>query len=183
MNDDKKLAERLKKHDEKELSDIIGEYAPFVSTIIRNISNGQLKNEDIEEVITDVFVTLWRNSDRLETDKLKAYIICITKSRTKDRLKRKQSGDTVNIDEVFAISSDDDIFEKCENDFLYEELNREVEKISEPDREILIRYYYYYQSIGKISEIMSISEGTVKSKLHRTRRKLKKILTERGYNL
>lgn len=177
-----KLAQRLKKDDERALSDIIGEFTPFVATIIRNIANGQFQHEDIEEVVTDVFVTLWKNRNKLETDKLKAYIICITKSRTKDRLRKRKSDNVVNIEQIIEPSTDD-LWEKCENKLLYEALNRELEQIPEPHKEILIRYYYYYQSVGKISEIMQTSEGTVKSKLYRTRQKLKKALTEKGYHL
>ena len=86
----KKLAERLKKGDERALSEIIGEFTPFVATIIRNIANGQFQKEDTEEVITDVFVTLWRNADKLDADMLKPYIICIAKSRAKDRLRKQK---------------------------------------------------------------------------------------------
>ena len=152
-----------------------------MATIIRNIANGQLTHEDIEEVVTDVFVTLWRNADKLETDMLKPYIVCIAKSRAKDRL-RKQKLNLVSIEEI-QMQSAENVFEECENNELYKALEREVEKIPEPDREILIRYYYYYQSVGKIAEVMKMSAGTVKSKLHRTRQKLKKALTGKGYGL
>ena len=177
----KKLAERLKRGDESALSEIIGEFTPFVATIIRNIANGKLENEDIEEVITDVFVTLWRNADKLDADMLKPYIICITKSRTKDRL-RKQKTNLISIEEI-QMQAVENVFDECENNDLYKALGEEVEKIPEPDREILIRYYYYYQSVRKIAEVMKISAGTVKSKLHRTRQKLKKALTGKGYHL
>ena len=177
----KKLAERLKKGDERALSKIIEEFTPFVATIIRNIAGGQLNKEDTEEVVTDVFVTLWRNADKLETDMLKPYIICITKSRTKDRL-RKQKMNLISMEEI-PMQSVENVLDECENNDLYKALEEEVEKIPEPDREILIRYYYYYQSVGKIAEVMKMSAGTVKSKLHRTRQKLKKALTEKGYGL
>ena len=172
----KKLAERLKKGDERALSEIIGEFTPFVATIIRNISNGQFQKEDTEEVITDVFLTLWRNADKLETDMLKPYIICIAKSHTKDRL-RKQKANLMSIEDIQA-QAVENVFDECENNDLYKALEREVENIPEPDREILIRYYYYYQSVGKIAEVMKMSAGTVKSKLHRTRQKLKKAVID-----
>ena len=177
----KKLAERLKKGDERALSEIIGEFTPFVATIIRNIANGQFQKEDTEEVITDVFVTLWRNADKLDVDMLKPYIICIAKSRAKDRL-REQKANLISIEDIQA-QAVENVFDECENNDLYKALEREVENIPEPDREILIRYYYYYQSVGKIAEVMKMSAGTVKSKLHRTRQKLKKALTEKGYGL
>ena len=71
MNSDKKLAERMKKGNEKAFEEIIYRFTPLVSNIIRNISSGYLSNEDIEEVTTDVFVTLWKNSEKLDVNMLK----------------------------------------------------------------------------------------------------------------
>ncbi|MBQ5563226.1 MAG: sigma-70 family RNA polymerase sigma factor [Clostridia bacterium] len=180
MNSDKKLAERMKKGNEKAFEEIIYRFTPLVSNIIRNISSGYLSNEDIEEVTTDVFVTLWKNSEKLDVNMLKPYIICIAKSRVKDRLRRENKFGIVDIDSV-DIADDGDIFEKYENESLVSDLKEEISKLKEPDKEILIRYYYYYQPVKEISEIMGINIETVKSKLQRTRKKLKEELIRRGY--
>ena len=180
MNSDKKLAERMKKGNEKAFEEIIYRFTPLVSNIIRNISSGYLSNEDIEEVTTDVFVTLWKNSEKLDVNMLKPYIICIAKSRVKDRLRRENKFGIVDIDSV-DIADDSEIFEKCENENLVSDLKEEIAKLKEPDREILIRHYYYYQPVKEISEIMGINIETVKSKLQRTRKKLKEELIRRGY--
>ena len=145
MNSDKKLAERMKKGNEKAFEEIIYRFTPLVSNIIRNISAGYLRNEDIEEVTTDVFVTLWKNSEKLDVNMLKPYIICIAKSRVKDRLRRENKFGIVDIDSV-DIADDGDIFEKYENESLVSDLKEEISKLKEPDKEILIRYYYYYQN-------------------------------------
>ena len=180
MNSDKKLAERMKKGNEKAFEEIIYRFTPLVSNIIRNISSGYLNNEDIEEVTTDVFITLWKNSEKLDVNMLKPYIICIAKSRVKDRLRRENKFGIVDINSV-DIADDGDIFEKYENESLVSDLKEEISKLKEPDKEILIRYYYYYQPVKEISEIMGINIETVKSKLQRTRKKLKDALTGKGY--
>ena len=64
-----------------------------------------------------------------------------------------------------------------------QELKKAISTVNEPDREILIRHYFYYQKIEDISKSMNIPQATVKVKLHRTRKKLKKYLTERGFSL
>lgn len=174
------MAERLKKGSEKAFEEIIYRFTPLVSNIIKNISCGYLSNEDIEEVTTDVFVTLWKNADKLDVNMLKPYIICIAKSRAKDRLRRENHFETVDIDSV-DIQDDSDILENCENQGLVHDLKEEIANLKEPDREILIRHYYYYQPVKKIAEIMEINIETVKSKLQRTRKKLKDALINRGY--
>ena len=52
--------------------------------------------------------------------------------------------------------------------------------MGEPDSEIVLRHYYYYQSSSKISDIMGINVETVKTKIRRAKVKLKKLLEERG---
>ena len=61
-------------------------------------------------------------------------------------------------------------------------LKRALLKISSDDREIIIRHYYYNQTVNQISDDMKINAQTVKSKLLRGRNKLKEIL-ERGGDL
>ena len=64
-----------------------------------------------------------------------------------------------------------------------EVLQQLISEIPEPDREILIRYYYYRQTAPQIAEKLGIKLPTVKSKLQRTRQKLRLKLTERGYSV
>lgn len=170
----------MKKNDETAFAEIIHRFTPLVATIIRNIAGGQLNHADVEEVTTDVFVTLWKNSEKLDTNMLKPYIVCIAKSRAKDRLRREQHNEMIDIDSL-SIADDEAIFENCENQTLCNDLKEEIAKLKEPDREILIRYYYYYQPLKTISEIMDMNFETVKSKLQRTRKKLKESLIARGY--
>ncbi len=178
--DVQKLAARLKLHDERAFEEIIQRYTPLVSTIIYNIAGGRLQRQDVEEVVTDVFVTLWRNTDTLEPEKLHGYICCIAKSRAKDRLRKEKPIELVDISTVEE-ADDTVIALDCENKELCQDLKQEIRKIKEPDKEILIRYYYYYQSVSKIAAALQMNVETVKSKLQRTRQKLRTALINRGY--
>ena len=60
------LAEKLKQHDEKALGQIIEKYSRFAATVIYNTAKGSLAKEDIEEVVADVFVTLWNNAEKVQ---------------------------------------------------------------------------------------------------------------------
>ncbi len=178
--DNLKLAERLKKHDERALEEIIRKYTPLVSTIIYNIASGWLQKQDVEEVVTDVFVTLWRNAEGLQPEKLHSYLCCIAKSRAKDRLRKQKGPELVDISEIDI--ADETIIElDSENKALKQELQQEIRQIKQPDQEILIRYYFYYQSVSKIAAALEMNVETVKSKLQRTRTKLRTALQNRGY--
>lgn len=177
-----KLVHKLKKHDEKTFEEIIKQYNPLVSAIIFNVSKGCLTKEDIEETVSDVFVTLWKNSDKVQEGKLKSYICCIAKTRTLNKLESVKNKPALNIDD-FDPEDDFSITYETEQKDIFSELHRIIDEFSEPDREILIRYYYYYQTVYKIAEVMDINTETVKSKLKRTRQKIKEKLSERGYTL
>ena len=85
---------------------------------------------------------------------------------------------------VFSLPEDDfSIADATESKEIGKELHEVVNQIGEPDREILIRYYFYYQKTSKIAEILQMNLETVKSKLKRSRDKIKTILTERGFQL
>ena len=63
-----------------QMEKIMETYNNYISTIIRN-SHINLSNEDVEEVILDVFLTLWKNQNKLDINKsMSAYISGITKN-------------------------------------------------------------------------------------------------------
>ena len=77
-----RLVEKLKKHDEKALSQIIEQQSRFVASVIYNTSKGSLTKEDIEEVIADVYsateepaIDLASNRIIIDLDKIQSVII------------------------------------------------------------------------------------------------------------
>ena len=57
-------------------------------------------------------------------------------------------------------------------------VKREVMDMVQPDREILLRYYYYYQPIARIAQEMGMSMANVKVRLYRARNVLKSTLSK-----
>ncbi len=180
---DSELAVKLIGGDEKALEDVIMKYTALVSTIIYNVSKENMTREDIEEVTSDVFVTLWNNREKIQPEKLKGYICCIAKTRALNKLESiVKKNNIISIDD-YDFEDDFSIEDDTEKKDVNKELRSIINTIGEPDKEILIRYYFYYQKTSSIAEIMKLNLETVKSKLRRTREKIKKILTERGYEI
>ena len=174
------LAEKLIEGDENALEAIIDRFTPLVSTIVFNLAKGALNTADIEELTADTFVTLWYNREKVQTDKLKGFICCIAKNKTKNKLKAVFRHQIINIDEM---DYEDGLVvsDEIENKIITETLREALDIIGEPDKEIIIRHYYYYQPSTEISEKMGMKSETVKSRIKRAREKLRMILTERGY--
>lgn len=181
MNDSK-LAVRLKNKDQKAFEQVIEKYTPLVSTVIYNVSRGSLSKEDIEETVTDVFLTLWKNADHIIDDKLKGYICRIAKTRALNKISSVSAHQLLNIDD-YDPEDDFSVSAEVESKQLADELREIISEMEMPDREIIVRYYYYSQNTAKIAEVLQLNINTVKSKLRRARDKIKSKLIERGYAL
>lgn len=48
------------------LEKIVDEYSGYVYKIAQNMTNGNLCLEDIEEIISDTFFILWKNTNKLD---------------------------------------------------------------------------------------------------------------------
>lgn len=55
-----KLLERLKKREPNSIDEAVEVYTPYLSTVLYNMAGNSLPKEDIEEIVSDVFVALWK---------------------------------------------------------------------------------------------------------------------------
>lgn len=160
----------LRKKDPVGLSWFIDRYTPYVSTVIWNIIGRTMTAQDTEELTADVFVVLWQQSDRIQRGKTRGYLGSIARHKACDLL-RKQGVDLSLEEDILPISTDgpETILEKQEQSRIVREA---VNAMTEPDREIFIRYYYYCQTATAIGREMKISPTGVRQRLKRGRDKL-----------
>ncbi len=181
MKANKKIREYFE-NNELNLEVIINEYSGYVYKIVENMSNEDLSKEDKEEILSDTFVVLWKNKERLDINKeLSPYIAGITKNlvREKNRI--------ININ--YDISDYENIIQDftkidmmCEEREKIEIIDKTVKKMKKKDIEIFELYYYSSMKYNEISNILKISEFSIKSKLFRIRKKIKKELLKGGYS-
>lgn len=172
---------KLKHKDENALEWFIDRYAAYVNTIIYNIIGLSASAADIEDVSSDVFFTLWVNAKNISPGKVKAYLGGVARNKAKEYTRKMGTGVSLE-DDVILISK-----ENLEQDFEEREQARFIKEailaMKDPEREIFLRYYYYYQPITEISKEMGINASTVKMKLHRGRKVLKEKLIKGGYSI
>lgn len=63
---------------------------------------------------------------------------------------------------------------------LAEELERALKELREDFRQCFVLFHQQELSIVEISQVLAVPEGTVKTWLHRARKELARLLTERG---
>ncbi len=173
-----RLIQQLQKQNPKALQALMTEYQAYVGTIIRNITRSALTEFDVEELTADTFFAVWRTADKLQNGKVRSYLAAIARNKAKSRLRGQK--ETLPLDDTIILETAD-LTQEVENTLLAETLQDLIQLLTEADREIMIRHYYYYQKLSDIADEMKLTESAVKVRLHRARKKLKQLLIERGY--
>ena len=178
MVDDNKLLRDLKKHKKASLEKLISRYTPYVHTITYNIIGHIMAKEDIEEVIADTFISLWKSVEHIDSDKgsLKAYIGTIAKNTAKNKLRQHKMSYELSEEILSKKISIEDYFLQKEKD---NHLLQVIKNLGEIDSEIFVRYYFYEEKIKDIAKYTGVCSATIKTKLARGRIKLKKDLTNK----
>lgn len=154
----------------------MGKYTPYVSTIIYNIIGSAMTSADVEEVASDVFFALWENADKVNSGSVRGYLGAVARNKAKNKF--REAGFELPLDEELYILEDLPLEELQMERELQHIVRKKVLEMTEPDREILLRYYYYYQSIQRISREMGMSVSNIKVRLHRARNTLRSALTD-----
>lgn len=169
----------LKKRDPAGLAYFIDRYTPYVSTVIWNVISRRMSVQDAEELCSDVFMALWQTAERLRTASVKAYLGSMARFKAISRL-RRQGFDVELEEDILALPADgpEQLLETKERDRL---VRSAVLDMSQPDRDIFVRYYYYCQSTADIAQEMGLSAAVVRQRLRRGREKLRKSLLAGGF--
>ena len=102
MNE-KKLLHRLRAGDESVLPELIRRYSAYAYAIASNILSHALGEEDIEEVVSDSFLSIWEHRKNIETDMLKAYLAATVRNKARSALRKYHAEDPLE-DDVLQIS-------------------------------------------------------------------------------
>ena len=153
----------------------ISKYTPYVSTVIYHIIGSAMTAADVEEVASDVFFALWENADMVNSGSVRGYLGSIARNKAKNKF--REAGFDLPLDEELYISEDLPLEEQQIEKELQAVVRRKVMDMPEPDREILLRYYYYYQPITRISREMGMTAANIKVRLHRARNALRSTLS------
>lgn len=169
----------LRRGDEQALEQLIRQYTPYAGAIVWGIVGGKLTRDDAEEILSDVFLTLWKNADRIRPGKLKAYLASIARTRAIDALRR--AGESLELEEDVLALPDADPERQLTQAEERRLLRKTLSELPEPDHTIFIRHYYFCQKTAEIAEALDMNVNTVQTKLKRGREKLRLALAEGGY--
>ena len=90
MTDEAELLQRLRNREKNSIDEAIRIYTPYLSTVLYHMAGNSLPKEDIEEIVADVFVVLWKNAERIDLQKgtLRSYLAAVARNFTLKRIQR-----------------------------------------------------------------------------------------------
>ena len=165
-----------------DIDKLIDDFYSYVYIVVKNGVNASLRDEDIEEIVSDVFVAIWKNSKNLlRTTPLKPYLTGIAKNVIKNKYRNLKLSSSLS-DYENNIEDDFDIEEFVEENEQSKIILDTIHKLKPIEYEIFIMFYYKSMKIKEIAKRLNYSTGNVKTILHRGKRKIKRILEEGGYS-
>lgn len=164
-----------------DIDKVIDEFYGYVYIIVKNSKSISVSDEDMEEIISDVFLALWKNSSYLNEEMLvKPYLAGTAKNIIKNKYRTIRMDDSIsNYEEkMMDITNVENLAEEQEqNDIIKETLKN----MKEEEYTIFIMFYYEAKKIKEIADKLKISESKVKIVLHRVRKEIKRNLRNGGY--
>ena len=161
---------------------ILDDFYNYVYIIVKNRVSVSITDEDIEEIISDVFVAIWKNSSNLlKTIEIKPYLAGISKNVIRNKYR--------NTELNFSISDyEENLIDTCNIEKITEENEQNkvildtLKTVKPKEYEIFIMFYYESKSVKEIAKVLNLSTSNVKTILHRVRKVIKRNLEDGGYS-
>lgn len=180
MSSEENLVSRLKTGDIKAFEELVELY----DKKIYNYAYGfTLNHEDSLDITQEVFLKVYRNISKFkENSSLSTWIYKITSNVCIDVARKNNRHKTV------AISAENEEFinqipdkatsteEIIENNELSHELSNSLSKLDFDSKQIIVMRDVLGLSYSEIGDILKLEDGTVKSKISRSRKKLREII-------
>ncbi|MBW8351294.1 sigma-70 family RNA polymerase sigma factor [Bacillus sp. IITD106] len=130
-----------------------------------------------EDVAQDVFIKCYEKMDTFRNDSTyKTWIIKITVNRCKDVLKSWSFKNLLFTNYIENKKVDSSIERKLYGDEENQVLSQQIMELPIKLREVIILYYYQEFTLEEISILLKVKPNTIKTRLHRARLSLKKLL-------
>lgn len=179
---DEELIAALQSGDANALEKVIDQYGGYVMAVVWRVLGTSAPQQDKEEIVSDVFVALWKNISTLKPEsRLKAWFAVVARNHALNWVRSFRPAEELRED--FYVSDKSEVEEPVERQEQEQLVRDVVDGLKGDDRSLFIRYYYWNQSITQIADETGMNPSTIKSRLFRGRQTLKAELSQRGYTL
>ena len=134
-----------------------------------------------EDLISDVFLDIWRQADRFEgRSAVSTWMLAIARFKALSALRKKpdEELDEETAEKIEDTADDPEVaLQKKDKSAV---LRKCLEKLSPEHKEIIDLVYYHEKSVEEVAEIVGIPENTVKTRMFYARKKLAELLKAAG---
>ena len=177
MDDYKSLSDieimsKVGEYDSKALEELYVRYSPILYTLIKKIIKDKTR---AQEVLTDVFVIVWKNEDSYNISAASIYTWMITLARNKavDTKRRDENTDEMpeyndDYEDRFIIprlSKSIDALDLKKALSLQDKFARALNNLTDAQKFVLNLAYYEGKTHSEIAKKLNIPDATIKSKV------------------
>lgn len=183
--DDMRIIELYFERNEQAIKETDLKYGKLCHSIAYNILNNR---EDSEECVNDTYVGVWNAIPPTRPNNFIAFICRITRNLSLKRLefikREKRSADVLlSFEELAAVLPDERYAPNISDEDIGKVISKFLRNEKEDAKNVFIRKYYFFDSIGEIAKRYSFTESKVKNMLFYTRNKLKDYLIKEGVEI
>lgn len=181
--EDNKIIELFFARSDRAIKAISEKYGKLCFKVAFNILNN---HEDSEECVNDAYLGAWNTIPPQKPNPLQAYILKLTRNHALNRYdynsaKKRASGLTTCLEELeFCLSSNDDPEKAFEEKQITEYIDEFIETLSEANRLLFVRRFWYADTYEQLSVLTGIKVSTLKVRIMRMRDSLRDYLSEKG---
>ena len=177
---EERLIEKYFKNNELNMIKLVDDYYNYIGTIIKNFQN--ISVEDEEEIISDVFFIIWNNKEKLDRKlEFSPYIAGITKKVIYKKYNQNRVSKLIYEDFEDDITDNFNIEKLLEEKEINDCILRNLKSLGEKEYLVFTKFYYEDKKIKDIAKELELSVSSVKTMLHRTRKKVKEFLKIGGF--
>ena len=160
------------------LDELYARHGPGILSYLTTFLNNR---QQAEEVLQDVMLTAWTSAATFRGEsKVRTWLLVIARNRAINSVRRK-SPHVIPFDEALdSPSADTTPMERVEKNARKQMLNEALSRLPEAHREILELVFYHQLTGPEVAEVLDINLGTVKSRLHRAKEMLRRVLEMMG---
>lgn len=185
--EDREIIKLFFDRDETALREISRKYGTYCRSVARNILNN---TEDVEECVNDTYMRAWESIPPQRPSVLCAYLGRITRNLALNRIrffkyeKRGGSETDLSFDELDEfVSGEYSVELEAERKEFVEAINRFLDKLPAKPRQLFVERYWGCCKLSELAARYGMSQNGVSENLLRTRQKLKKYLSKRGFEI
>jgi len=131
---------------------------------------------EAEDVCQEAFIKLWNHRDSVDPEKIKPWLMKVTRNGCLDRLRRRRPEDEL-LEGALADRAPGPLQESHQQE-LGQWLHRAIARLAEPYRSLVVLRDVQEHSYEEVASVLELSLPQVKTYLHRARKQLREQLAE-----